>query len=66
MYGTECNTVALTSAVRHGDLAHSRCLYSVSVLFSVVTNVVGMCGENLEGFLSGKHYILLNHVFIPD
>lgn len=37
-----------------------------SVLFSVVTNVVGMCGEDLEGFLSGKHYILLNHVFIPD
>lgn len=36
------------------------------MLFSVVTHVVGMCGEDSEGFLSGKHYILLNHVFIPD
>lgn len=53
------------------DFHPSRCLCAPdvcsasSVLFSVVTNVTGAFGEPW-GVLSGKHYGLFNHVFIPD
>lgn len=65
----ECNTVDIDFPHKAGDPLNSRCLHSIlcsCVLFSVVKNVIGKFGEHPEGFLNGKHYILLNHVFIPD
>lgn len=56
----------LTPTIRPGDVATLDVCTASYVLFSVVTNVVRTFGEYSEGFLSGKHYTLLNHVFIPD
>lgn len=49
-------------------LTNGRCVYSVfCIAFRCNQRMVGTFGENSAGQVSnGKHYILLNHVFIPD
>lgn len=52
--------------IRSGDVVILDVCIAFYVLFFVVINVVRIFGEYLEGFLSGKYYILLNYVFIFD
>lgn len=65
--GNEYNTVDADFHRKAGFSSQTPDVCTVSyALFSVVTSVLGTFGEHSEAFLSGKHYTLLNHVFISD
>lgn len=63
--GNECNPDADVPTGSRTSHTPGVCAVS-SGLLSVVADVTGTFGSMRGGFLSGKHYTLLNHVFILD